>query len=444
VPIDTTVVSHEPIAFTRFQALVENVPGLVAYLDAVQPDDPGSSIPIYISPQIEDLLGYPREAWLGEGELWLEVLHPDDRERCLDADTRARATLSSLFSEYRMIARDGRVVWVSEKASVVTDEATGASYWQGVMVDITDRKAAEESLAATERQYRSVFDAATMGLLTVARDGSVLEANPAAEQALGYAPGTLVGVNVWDGADESTETRIRAVASGRDERCELELEIHRADGTPIWCRAVLALVRDGAGSPEHVTVMVEDIDARKRHEADLVHRTKHDALTLLPNREHFYTRLRESRAELQLTGLGLGVVFIDIDSFKQVNDSLGHDSGDDLLRAVAGRLRTAVRPTDVVARYGGDEFLVLMDAVADAHDVTQLAWRLANALRAPFDLNGSEVTVTASFGVAYSADSQEPEEDLVRKADAAMYAAKHRGSNRVVVFGEADPTAASA
>jgi len=444
VPIDTTVVSHEPIAFRRFQALVENVPGLVAYLDAVQPDDPGSSIPIYISPQIEDLLGYPREAWLDEGELWLDVLHPDDRVRCLEADTQARATLSALFSEYRMIARDGRVVWVSEKASVVTDEATGATYWQGIMVDITDRKAAEDGLAATERQYRSVFDAATLGLMTVGRDGAVLEANPAVEQVLGYAAGTLVGVNAWEGADDATGARIRAVASGREERCELELELHRADGTPIWCRTVLALVRDGSGNPEHVTVMVEDIDARKRHEADLVHRTKHDALTLLPNREHFYARLRESRAETALLGLGLGVVFIDLDNFKEVNDSLGHDAGDDLLRAVAGRLRAAVRPTDVVARYGGDEFLVLMDAVADANDVAQLAWRLANALRSPFDLNGVEVTVTASFGVACSSDAEESEEDLVRKADAAMYGAKHRGSNRVVVFGEADPTAASA
>jgi diguanylate cyclase (GGDEF)-like protein/PAS domain S-box-containing protein len=437
-------VSREPIAFTRFQALVENVPGLVAYLDVVRPDDPGTSIPIYISPQIEDLLGYPLEAWLDESELWLDVLHPEDRERCLEADTRARATLSALCSEYRMIARDGRVVWVSEKASVVTDEATGACYWQGIMVDITDRKAAEEGLAATERRYRSVFDAATLGLMTVGRDGAVLEANASVEQVLGHMPGALVGVNVWEGADEVTVERIRAVAAGREDRCEVELEVRRADGTAVWCRAVLALVRDGAGNPEHITVMLEDIDARKRHEADLVHRTKHDALTLLPNREHFYARLREAHGELALLGLGLGVVFIDIDSFKEVNDSLGHDAGDDLLRAVAGRLRTAVRPTDVVARYGGDEFLVLMDAVADAHDVTQLAWRLANALRAPFDLNGTAVTVTASFGVAYSTDPHEPEEDLVRKADAAMYGAKHRGSNRVVVFGQADPTAASA
>ena len=126
-----------------FQRLVENIPGVVAYLDLFQVDDPGRSVPIYISPQIEDLLGYPVDAWLTEDELWLDVLHPDDRSRMVEADERARRTLSSLFAEYRMIARDGHVVWVSENAAVVKDEVSGAVYWQGVMVDVTERKAAE-------------------------------------------------------------------------------------------------------------------------------------------------------------------------------------------------------------------------------------------------------------------------------------------------------------
>ena len=150
----------------RFKNLVENIPGLVVYLDVVPPEGPESSLPVYIGPQVEQLLGYPREAWLTEDELWLDVLHPDDRERMVAADIAARSALAPHFAEYRMIARDGRVVWVSEKAAVVKDELTGTVYWQGVMVDITERKNAEEALAASERQYRSVFDAATIGLLT--------------------------------------------------------------------------------------------------------------------------------------------------------------------------------------------------------------------------------------------------------------------------------------
>jgi diguanylate cyclase (GGDEF)-like protein/PAS domain S-box-containing protein len=337
-----------------------------------------------------------------------------------------------------MVARDGRVVWVSEKAAVVKDELSGTLYWQGVMVDITDRKRAEEALAASERQYRSVFDAATIGLMTVDLAGRVLEANAVVEQVLAHPPGSLIGASFTIDlqAGEETQQHIEALAVGSEERFELEHRIRAHDGSRIWCRTVMTLVRDGAGRPEHLTAMVENIDGRKRAEAELVHRTIHDELTRLPNRQHFLERLAEARAGATAPNLDVGVVFVDLDNFKLVNDSLGHEAGNDLLAAVAARLRAAVRPTDVVARFGGDEFLVLADRLNDPRDATQLAWRLANSLRAPFSIAGTEVSVTASFGVATSRDPRDADEDLVRKADAAMYTAKQRGSNRVAVFGE--------
>ncbi len=422
----------------RFQNLVENIPGLVVYLDVVGAD-PGHSSPIYIGPQIEQLLGYPREAWLTEDELWLEVLHPDDRERCVANDTQARSALAPLFAEYRMIARDGRVVWVSEKAAVVTDELTGTVYWQGVMVDITDRKNAEEAQEASERQYRSVFDAATIGLMTVDLEGRVIEANSVVERVLRHPAGSLAGVRLAGDLDDGDGIRrgVETLAAGSDDRFELEHRLHAHDGSSIWCRTVMALVRDGAGRPEHLTAMIENIDGRKRAEAELVHRTIHDPLTKLPNREHFLDRLAEARREHELD---VGVVFVDLDNFKDVNDSVGHEAGNELLVAVAARLRSAVRPTDIVARFGGDEFLVLAGMLNDAQDATKLAWRLAHSLRKPFSVAGMDVSITASFGVATSRDPAEADEDLVRKADAAMYTAKQRGSNRVAVFGELDGT----
>ncbi len=411
-----------------FRRLVENIPGMVVYLDRFEPDDPTCSHPVFIGPQVEQLLGYELSEWLGEGELWLDVLHPDDRERMTAADVRARATLAPLAEEYRMIARDGRVVWVSEKASVVEDEATGNRYWQGVMVDITDRKRAEEALAASERQFRSVFDAASIGLLTVDLEGRVLEANAVVEEILGDLRGrVLLGGDAWD-----------EIAAGRVERCEVEHVLPRGDGSHLWCRTVMSLVRDAAGRPDHVTEMVEDIDERKRTEADLVHRSSHDSLTLLPNRAHFLGRLAEVRRQAVESGLGVGVVFVDLDGFKQVNDSFGHAVGDELLVAIARRLQSAMRESDLVARFGGDEFLVLADRLDDVTDAGQLAWRLAGTLRAPFTVAGRTIAVTASFGVAYSDEVDRGDEDLVRMADAAMYQAKQRGRNRVAVFGEAE------
>ena len=156
------------------------------------------------------------------------------------------------------------------------------------------------------------------------------------------------------------------------------------------------------------------------------------------------TGCRRRERERFLVGAGVAVVFVDMDGFKEVNDSMGHHAGDELLVAVAGRLAAAVRPCDAVARFGGDEFVVLAGDVESATDAARLAWRLANCLRAPFTVAGAAVGVTASMGVAYSADPGELAEEIVRKADAAMYLAKQRGSNRVAIFGQAENEGAAA
>ena len=442
IPSDDGVPApHDGVAASdverQFQRLVEHIPRIVAYMDLVQLDNPGSSIPLYISPQIEDLLGYPRDAWLTDDELWLDVLHPEDAERMIAADAEARRTLSSLFAEYRMVARDGSIIWVSEKAAVLKDAISGTAYWQGVMVDITDRKRAEGALAASERQFRSIFDAAAIGVMTVSLDGRILEANPTLEKVCDYPAGALHDRPLHyylESSDGSTMERFNDLVSGGHDRCQLEHLFRRNDDSLMWCRTVMALVRDDAGDPAHVTAMLEDISDRKLVEADLVHRTLHDSLTELPNRQHFVERLRQTRARRFAAGSGVAVVFMDMDGFKEVNDTQGHHAGDELLQAIARRLRGAVRPSDTVARFGGDEFVVLAGEVDSLTDATQLAWRLTNALRAPFSLGGQTVVLTASMGVAYSAHSEDTAEDIVRYADTAMYAAKQHGRNRVEVY----------
>jgi diguanylate cyclase (GGDEF)-like protein/PAS domain S-box-containing protein len=279
--------------------------------------------------------------------------------------------------------------------------------------------------------------------MTIDLEGRVLDANAVLERVLGYPSGALNGSTLRGGfdVDDAASTSIETLAVGADDRCELEHRLRRHDGTPLWCRTVMVLVRDGSSRPDHVTAMVQDIDARKRTEVALVHRTIHDSLTALPNRQHFLERLAEVRRSPLGFGLGVGVVFVDLDDFKLVNDSYGHAAGDELLVAIAHRLRATVRPADLVARFGGDEFLVLADAVGEPRDVAQLAWRLATSLKKPFDLGGRLVSVTASFGVAFSRDPEEADEDLVRKADAAMYEAKQRGRNRIAVFGKPEADA---
>jgi diguanylate cyclase (GGDEF)-like protein/PAS domain S-box-containing protein len=417
----------------RFQSLVERIPGVVAYLDLVSPDDPSCSFPLYISPQIEPLMGYPRHAWMGEDELWLQVLHPDDRERMAHEDERARGTLSPLFAEYRMVARDGRVVWVSEKAAVVVDEETGVSYWQGFMVDITERKQTEEALAASEQQFRSMFDAASIGVMTLDLDGRILEANPMLEQVCQYPTGALHGRPLADflDAEDGVAPLVASLCATETDRCRIEHRFRRRDGSVMWCRTVMTLVGNAAG-PTHVVAMLEDISDRKQAEHELLHRTLHDPLTELPNRIYFYEAVSQAIATARERG-ELAVLLIDLDRFKEINDTLGHHVGDLLLCEFAGALRRHLRAPDTLARLGGDEFALLLHVEGDAAAAARSAvGRIQELLARPYQVEGLPLSVEASIGVACFPGDGTDVDQLLQCADIAMYAAKASGAGHAL------------
>jgi diguanylate cyclase (GGDEF)-like protein/PAS domain S-box-containing protein len=418
----------------RFRTLVEHIPGVATYLDRVL-DDPAHSEPLYISPQVEDMFGYPVAQWLGEGELWLQILHPDDRDRMIAADAEARRTLSPMSAEYRLTTRDGRLAWVSEKAAVVRDVATGGLYWQGVMVDITERKRAEEALRASEMRFRTIFDAAAFGVVTVDIRGRIIESNPTFELMAGYEQGELAGVPVAaliDPGDQQELRKLGEVIEGAVDRCDVEHQLRRKDDSRLWCRTVMALVRDGRGDPNYGIGMLEDITGRKYVEEELIRRAVHDPLTGLPNRRLLEDRLANALARLaRRRHGGVAVIFLDLDGFKEVNDTFGHQGGDELLVAVGQRLLLTLRPSDTLARIGGDEFVAMLEDVASQDDASRVAERLMEALSAPFPLGAREVQVTASAGISLGTDHRIRPELLIRDADAAMYMAKRNGRNRI-------------
>jgi diguanylate cyclase (GGDEF)-like protein/PAS domain S-box-containing protein len=425
-----------------FRTLIESIPGVVTYMDLIT-DEPGVSIPLYISPQVEQMLGYPVGDWLGNGELFLQIQHPDDRELMATAESEARDELEPINAEYRLIARDGRVVWISEKAAVLMDVRTGTRYWQGVMVDITERKRAEEAMRDSELKFRTIFDAAAFGVLTVDLRGRIDEANQTLEQLGGYGTGELNGrpfVTLIHPEDGATLTAVGELMQGRRERCDVEHRFVRADRSVVWCRTVMALVRAPDGGPAYAIGMLEDISDRKEAEDELVRRTLHDPLTGLPNRRLLLDRLTVDVARSERhPGIGVAVIFLDLDQFKEVNDTLGHRAGDELLVAVANRLSQAVRPSDTVARYGGDEFVVL---VGDVPSVTEAEWlgeRVGTAIRGLYRLEGRDQLCTASVGVTLALDPTVAPQDLLREADKAMYRAKEDGRDRTVVFDRSAP-----
>ncbi|MDP9301805.1 MAG: PAS domain S-box protein, partial [Actinomycetota bacterium] len=271
----------------QFRTLAESIPGVATFLDRIV-DDPGHSIPVYISPQIEQMLGYPLSEWLDESELWLRILHPEDRGRLVAADENARKHKLTLSEEYRLLHRDGHAVWVSERAAVVPDVSTGTLYWQGGMVDITKRKRAEQAMADSELKFRTLFDAAAIGVFTLALDGRITEANATIEWLGRYDEGALSGIPLADLVDPDDEEILDELAelrAGHRDRCRAEHRFRRKDGSFLWCRTVVTLVRGPDLLPLYAMGMLEDISARKLVEDELLHRAVHDVLTGLPNRQ---------------------------------------------------------------------------------------------------------------------------------------------------------------
>lgn len=228
------------------------------------------------------------------------------------------------------------------------------------------------------------------------------------------------------------------VAPAAGAHFEHEYRVRHRDGGYRWALARATAVRDEHGRAIRVVGTQADVNDRKLAELRLQHDALHDGLTGLPNRALFLDRLDQAVRRAQRAGGGAGsaVLFLDLDRFKRVNDTLGHHAGDALLRAVARRLESALRPPDTVARLGGDEFTLLLEDVADAGEASAVAERVLTALARPFELDGRELVVHASVGIALAGADTSPE-SVLRDADVAMYCAKAEGTGRHAVFHEA-------
>jgi diguanylate cyclase (GGDEF)-like protein/PAS domain S-box-containing protein len=400
----------------RYRSLVEQIPA-VTYIDCAD----GSEEPLYTSPQIEEMLGYTPEEWL-TGKLWPERLHPDDRERVLAADERFESGAAERFSEeYRLIAKDGSVVWVREDAVAVEDEAGEPLYWQGVIFDITERKEAEEALRSSEERLRNLADSAFEGIL-ITDKGEILEANRALTDMLGYELEEMVGRSALEFVvPECRDLVRRKIATGAEE--PYEIVGVRKDGSVLDLE-VRGRAFTYRGRNVRVTA-VRDITERKALEKHLRQQALHDTLTGLPNRKLFVDRLRHALERTRRrSGQKVAVLFLDLDGFKVVNDSLGHEAGDLLLTVVAQRLGRCLRPEDTLARFGGDEFVILVEDVENPGDAVRVARRITEEFQRQFVLEGRSLYTSTSVGIALGDARTKTSEDILRDADTAMYRAK--------------------
>ena len=317
----------------RYRSLVEQVPA-VSY---VARWEPGSSF-VYVSPQIETLLGFPAERWVAEPELWAERLHPDDRELVLMEEMRTYQHEIEFDREYRLIAADGSVKWVWERDTIVRDDDGRPLHTEGVMVDITERKLAE----ARAQHY---LDVAGTILLVLRMDQTVELLNRHGRELIGYEESELTGRDWYDLVVPEEDRRSRRenfhrVLSGEGE----PFTYHQGDVvTRSGERRTIAwrntLLRDPAGEIVGVLASGEDITERLRAEEEISRLAYYDPLTGLPNRTQLEAELRRCVNRCARSGRAVALLLVDLDNFKLVNDSFGHGAGDRLLRRIAGRLR---------------------------------------------------------------------------------------------------------
>ena len=280
-----------------------------------------------------------------------------------------------------------------------------------------------------ERLYRLVADNATDLVVLHSLEGDVQYVSPSSQAILGYNPEALDQTRfdhlVHPGDLDVMRSGWQATRSGQ--RSRVTHRRRRQGGAYVWVGTQLTPVLDAAGQLLQARSSSREISERIAFEEKLLHQAFHDGLTGLPNRNLFVDRLEKALHRSPLSVSTLAVLFLDLDNFKVVNDSLGHETGDRLLVAVGNRVRIGVRPGDTVARWGGDEFTVLLDGVTGLPEATGVAERIAELLKAPFVLDDHEIFVTVSIGIVVGAAEHEHSDDLLRAADLAMYRAKNSG-----------------
>ncbi len=392
----------------------------------------------YTSPSGTRILGYPT-GHIPPGGL-LSFVHPDDLERV----TAARQEIfegSLMFTErlrVRIRHADGHYRWFDCTAENQIDVPTVG----GTVIvarDVTVQRAAEEAQTEAEARFRAAFVRSPVGMAVVSLGGTLLDVNTAFARMTGHTQPRLVDSNLISLVHPDDRTRIMrdlgSPSSSRDSGTQEPIRLIHASAKTVWVLADTELVPRADGSPDYAIAMIADITGRKLLEERLEHQAFHDPLTDLGNRAEL-RRLMDTAWERRGDPGSLALLFVDLDRFKDVNDTLGHDVGDEVLTIASRRLVGSVRGKDAVTRYGGDEFVVLCEGIGAPEEVIAVANRIRESLARTYHLTTGYVEIEASVGVAIDT-GELTSDDLLRHADLASYKAKEAGRNRVHVFDDA-------
>ncbi len=421
-----------------FKIISENTVDMIALVD-------GDNRRLYNSPAYQKLLGYSPDELRATSSI--EQIHPDDRPQVLNAAEKARQSGRGERVEYRMRHKDGSWHTLESTACAILDARGQTEKLVIVNRDITERKRAEElslhnaALRKAEEKYRAIFEDAVVGIFQMTPEGRPLNINRALAQIHGYdSPehfmGEVENLVCELFVDPRQIDELKRVLDENGVIRSVEVEVHCRDRTRKWVLANMRAVRDSDGKNLLYEGTLEDITERKLAEERVQFLAYYDALTGLPNRTLLKDRLSKALARARRHQGKVALLFLDLDQFKNINDSLGHAVGDLFLQGVAERLKKWGREQDTVARIGGDEFLLVLTDVKDIPDAAVAAERLMDTMTPSFVVQDRSISVGCSLGISIFPDHGADPETLIMHADSAMYCAKDSGRNNFTFFTE--------
>lgn len=394
----------------------------------------GSFGATYVSSNI-DHYGYRSEDFINIPDFWIEHVHPDDRT-ALDQELAQIIAEGTRICEYRFRDSRGEFHWVRDHVRLVCDADGQPKEIVGCMIDISDQKSAEENLRLMARLFRDTEEC----IMVANAERNLIEVNKAFSKITGYSRDEVLGQNprfLKSGRHKPEFYAAVWEAINRTGHWRGEIWNQRKDGEIYASWITISSVMNEQNTVTHYVSISSDITTIKQHQQQLEYIAHYDALTGIPNRLLLADRLQHALAQTQRENKMMAVCYLDLDGFKPINDSFGHDTGDQVLVTVAKRILQTIRASDTLARLGGDEFVVLLLGLEQVEEGIHSLNRLMENIAQPIPIRQQQSTVTASIGVTvYPQDNQDPD-TLLRHADQAMYVAKQLGKNRYHIY---DPT----
>jgi diguanylate cyclase (GGDEF)-like protein/PAS domain S-box-containing protein len=426
--LDVTDSFSQGTDFDRFfETIIRNLPGFV-YRCEVDRDWTMR----YLSIGTSQVTGYaPDELIDNQERAYADLIHPDDRKKVWREVHSAIEEKRAFRIQYRIATATGEERWVWEQGRAVEREGFDHTLLEGYIFDITEKKRAQKERETAFSLMQTTFGGIPDAIFVIKTPERTVEyCNEGAANMFGYDRDEMIGRSTRDlhidadsyqrfGDESEAALQTEGVFRG-------EFEMQRADGSTFPTEHAVTFVggNPATDDPDRAVSIIRDITRRRRYERELEHRALHDQLTGLPNRNLFRDRLEHALERADSTDDDVAVIFLDLDRFKVVNDSLGHPAGDELLKQLAQRLRDAIPDHYTVARFGGDEFIILLEDISDGDTIDDIANRVIEVLDQPCHIGNTELHPTASIGIARSNANAHDADDLLRYADVAMYRSK--------------------